>query len=243
MAQTHFLADLHLTDDSEPAAQRLAAYLAGPALQADAVYILGDLFEVWVGDDGSIADHRHILACFAELVYRHDTPVYFMRGNRDFGVGSHFEETSGMQIIPDPLVIDLYGCPSLLTHGDSLCTDDSRHQAFRAKYTDPNWRARMLKLPLWLRRCLARRARQRSQRHKARQSAAIMDVNDQTVRWIFNQYQVNRIIHGHTHRPADHSLIVSSDEAPRWRLVLADWRPEQHEYLCVSPTGVTRHSI
>lgn len=237
---THFIADLHLRDGDDANARRLADYLAGAAREADALYVLGDLFDVWIGDDGSVPIHRETLSHFADLVAA-GVPVYFMRGNRDFGVGAAFVEASRMQIVDDPIVVDLYGTPTLLTHGDSLCTDDTAHQAFRAKYTDPRWRARMLRIPLWLRRLLAARARRRSTAGKARKSAAIMDVNAQTVRATLQRFGVRRIIHGHTHRPADH--VVDVDGARAERLVLADWRPDQAEYLSVDADATRRVAI
>lgn len=240
MAPTHFIADLHLASDRGPAARRLIDYLAGPARDAGALYVLGDLFDVWIGDDGSLPVHRATLACFADLVAT-GVPVYFMRGNRDFAVGRAFEQTSGMRIIDDPSIIDLHGTPTLLSHGDSLCTDDTAHQAFRAKYTDPRWRARMRRIPLWLRRLLAKRARRRSMAGKTQKSAAIMDVNARAVRENLRYYGVRRMIHGHTHRPADHALDV--DGEPAERIVLADWRPDQAEYLSVDSRGARRVAI
>lgn len=233
---THFIADLHLDNDREPAARRLAAYLAGPARAADALYVLGDLFEVWIGDDGSLDAHQATADAFAALV-AHGVPVYFQRGNRDFAVGQVFAARSGMLILDDPKVVDLYGTPTLLTHGDLLCSDDLAHQRFRARYTNPRWRARMLALPIWLRRLIARRARQRSTAGKQRKAADIMDVNSQTVATLARRYGVNRIIHGHTHRPADHL------EQTIARHVIADWRPDQAEVLLVDADGIQRAAI
>lgn len=235
-AGTHFIADLHLDNDREPAARRLAAYLAGPARHADVLYVLGDLFEVWIGDDGSIPYHRQTLRAFADLAAA-GVPVYFMRGNRDFAVGEAFQRLSRISVLGDPSIVDLYGQRVLLTHGDLLCSDDLPQQRFRARYTDPRWRARMLMLPLWLRRLIALGARKRSTAGKTRKAAHIMDVNAETAAALAAQHHVSTIIHGHTHRPADH---VQPDLT---RHVIADWQPNQTEVLIVSPQDVERRRI
>lgn len=237
---THFIADLHLTGDADPKAARLAGYLAGEARRADALYVLGDLFDVWLGDDGSLPRHAQTLAAFARLAAA-GVPVFFMRGNRDFAVGREFAAASRMQIIDDPLVIDLHGSPTLLTHGDMLCTDDTAHQEFRARYTDPAWRARMLRLPLWLRRLLAARARRNSSAGKARKSDRIMDVNDDAVVALMAHYRVRRLIHGHTHRPTDHALV--RPRQPGRRHVIADWRAHRAEVLVARNGGIARHEL
>ena len=237
---THLLADVHLRGADDPNAARLIAYLDGPARAAEAVYVLGDLFDVWIGDDGSLETHDAVVARFAALA-RSGVPLYFMRGNRDFAVGEAFVAASHMQILDDPVVVDLHGTPTLLSHGDVFCTDDTAHQKFRARYTDPRWRGRMMKLPLWLRRRLARRARRRSTEGKAIKPAHIMDVNAETVREAMAHHGVRRLIHGHTHRPATHTLDVQGETAER--IVLADWRPDQAEILTVDAAGIERLSL
>ncbi|MES1927661.1 UDP-2,3-diacylglucosamine hydrolase [Salinisphaera dokdonensis CL-ES53] len=237
---THLLADVHLTGADDPNAARLNAYLDGPAREAEAVYVLGDLFDVWIGDDGSLPIHAEVIEHFAALA-RSGVPTYFMRGNRDFAVGEAFVSASHMQILDDPVVADLHGTPTLLSHGDVFCTGDTPHQKFRARYTDPRWRARMMKLPLWLRRRLARRARRKSQAGKQQKAAHIMDVNSDAVRETMRRLGVRRLIHGHTHRPADHVLEIDGGDARR--IVLADWRPDQAEYLCVDAHGIRRAAI
>jgi len=236
----HLLADVHLRDADDPNTARLADYLSGPARNAEALYVLGDLFDVWIGDDGSIPIHQSILDDFADLS-RSGVPLYFMRGNRDFAVGEAFVAASQLQILDDPTVVDLGGTPTLLSHGDMLCTDDPAHQAFRARYTNPRWRARMMKLPLWLRRRIARRARRKSAAGKQIKAAHIMDVNTETVRDVMQRYGVERLIHGHTHRPADH--CVSLDGGNGQRMVIADWRAHQAEILVADANGVSRRSL
>jgi UDP-2,3-diacylglucosamine hydrolase len=237
---THLLADVHLTGADNPNAARLIAYLDGPAREAEAVYVLGDLFDVWIGDDGSLDIHAEVIERFAALA-RSGVALYFMRGNRDFAVGEAFVAASHMQILDDPVVVDLHGTLTLLSHGDVFCTDDTAHQKFRARYTDPRWRARMMKLPLWLRRRLAKRARRRSTQGKASKPAHIMDVNADAVRDAMAHHDVRRLIHGHTHRPADHSLDVHGERAER--IVLADWRADQAEILVVDTASVERRSL
>ncbi|RJS95387.1 UDP-2,3-diacylglucosamine diphosphatase [Salinisphaera sp. Q1T1-3] len=214
----------------------LAGYLAGPARQAVALYILGDLFDVWIGDDDGLNTHAATLAALANLTATR-VPVYFQRGNRDFAVGRAFFERTGLRPLADPVVHRIAGQPTLLAHGDVFCTDDAAHQRFRKRYTNPRWRARMLKLPLAVRRIAARRARARSQQAKTHKAPAIMDVAHDSVRGLAAEFDARRIIHGHTHRPADHD-----DDGLR-RHVLADWRDDQAEVLTVSRRGVRRMAL
>lgn len=232
----HLLADVHLADDTSPAAQQLAGYLAGPARGAAAVYILGDLFDVWVGDDVSFDTHRATLDALAGLAAAR-VPLYFQRGNRDFAVGARFFTHTGARPIADPVVHRLAGQPVLLAHGDVFCSDDVAHQRFRARYTSAVWRSRMLRVPAGLRRVLARRARQRSAAAKMRKDAAIMDVQADTVaRWA-RETETFRIIHGHTHRPGDHT------HGRVKRHVLADWRPDRAEILTLSRRAIQRRLL
>lgn len=237
---THVIADLHLRDAQDANAGRLTRYLAGAARDADALYVLGDLFDVWIGDDGSMPVHRTVLKAFAALADS-GVPLYFMRGNRDFAVGRDFAAATRMQILEDPCVVDLQGTPTLLSHGDMLCSDDTEHQAFRARYTDARWRARMLRIPLPLRRLIARRARRKSTAGKAVKQAHIMDVNTDTVVATMRETGVRRLIHGHTHRPATHHFKI--DSAPAERHVIADWRADQAEVMCVTPRRIDRLSL
>lgn len=231
---THFLADLHLDNAHGLYAGRLQHYLATAARQAEALYVLGDLFEVWIGDDGSLPRHRATIDAFADLAQT-GVPIYFMRGNRDFAIGAQFLLSSGMHLLDDPFLLDLYDVPTLLSHGDMFCTDDHAHQAFRAHYLDPGWRDRKLRLPLWLRRLVAIWARRKSRRGKARKPRHIMDVNADTVVATLRGYGAKRLIHGHTHRPDTHACVI--DGAPVQRIVLPDWRPDQSGVLVVDETG------
>lgn len=231
---THFLADLHLDDDHGPLARLLQQYLRGPARRAEAIYVLGDLFEVWLGDDGSLARHRATIKAFAAVTAA-GVPLYFMRGNRDFAVGAAFARATGMRLLDDLHRVDLYGVPTLLSHGDIFCSDDPAHQAFRRRYMDPHWRARRLRLPLWSRRLAAAWARRKSRRGKRRKPQHIMDVNDATVQRIMIEYGARQLIHGHTHRPATHEYNV--DGATFRRIVVPDWRPHQAGVVRIDAAG------
>lgn len=233
----HFISDLHLQPGRPALTALTLRYLANQARTADAVYILGDLFEYWIGDDGSMRDYELIISAFAEL-NRAGVTIYFMPGNRDFAIGAAFARATGIRILPDPTVIDLYGTRTLLSHGDRLCTDDAAHQAFRARYTNPAWLARMLRLPVFVRRLLARYARWRSKRKGRRTAQTIMDVNATAVSAFMHEHQAPRLIHGHTHRPATHAL-----DNNRQRIVLADWQDTQGEVLICGPQGCRRETL
>lgn len=244
----HFIADLHLQASRPGLAALFHRYLAGEARRADTLYILGDLFEVWVGDDGGLDEFRETVAALADLA-RRGTKIYFIRGNRDFAVGSDFAAACCLTILDDPTVVDLPCGPgpgsgpgqALLSHGDLLCTDDTAHQRFRARYNDPNWRARILRLPLWSRRLIARYARTRSRMGNRHKPEAIMDVNPETVRRLMRRHHAPILIHGHTHRPADHQ--VQLDDTTGRRLVLADWHDDRGEVLICNHDGFRREVL
>lgn len=233
----HFISDLHLQPGRPELTNLARRYLDNEARSAEAVYILGDLFEYWIGDDGSMRDYKAIIPALAALTDA-GVRVYFMHGNRDFAVGEAFAHATGIQLLPDPTVIDLYGTPAALTHGDRLCTDDRAHQQFRARYTDPEWLQRMLRLPVFIRRLIARYARWRSQRAHRNKADAIMDVNAASVRAFMQEQAVPLLIHGHTHRPANHCLGDNGQ-----RMVLADWHDDRGEILICDPNGCQRQTL
>ena len=234
-----FISDLHL-DSSRPAITDLfLRFLREDAAQAEALYILGDLFEAWVGDD---EDGELALAVKAGLRTLVDSgvPVSVMRGNRDFLLGSDFAAESGVRLLADPCVALLNGEPTLLLHGDLLCTDDGRYQDFRRQVRDPAWREQFLAQPLAARRAFAQQARAASQDHQQGlkqegQLEAITDVNADAVREMLERFGLRRMIHGHTHRPAIHSMRVG--ELGAQRVVLGDWY-EQGSVLRVSADGL-----
>jgi UDP-2,3-diacylglucosamine hydrolase len=232
---TLFIADLHL-DDNRPDITRLfEAFLASDeARSADAVYILGDLVEAWIGDDDD-AELPTRIAHATKALSDRGVPVYFMVGNRDFLLGKAFAERAGFQLLEDGTVHELYGRPTLLMHGDVLCTDDVAYQAMRKQVRTPEWQAQILAMPLDARRAFAAKARADSKAHTGSTMETIMDVNADAVAQTMRQAGVTRLIHGHTHRPAIHRFDV--DGQPAERIVLGDWY-EQGSVLRVTPEGV-----
>lgn len=235
---TYFIADLHLDAQRPQITDLFTAFIAGEARDADAVFILGDLFESWVGDDDP-SDAGTRVADSLRALSDHGVPVSFMHGNRDFLVGDAYARRAGMTILPDPAVILLYGRPVLLTHGDLLCTDDVEYQAVRTQTRNPDWQAQMLQQPLPARLAFAQHARAASQaRAGALRDAGTMesitDVASPTVTDMFTRYGVDTMIHGHTHRPAVHTLRAGDRDCRR--IVLGDWF-EQGSVLRAMPDG------
>ena len=235
---TLFVSDLHL----DPARPEITAlflrFLQREAASADALYILGDLFEAWVGDDDPSSTGQQVADGLRRLADA-GVPVYFVHGNRDFLVGQDYAGRAGMRILPDPTVVSLYGEPVLLMHGDLLCTDDHAYQAFRAQTRDPHWQAKFLAQPLAARQAFAAQARQASMSRQQdmidgdRASfEAVTDVNPQAVEATLARFGVATLVHGHTHRPAMHAVRIGDREGRR--IVLGDWY-EQGSVLRVSP--------
>lgn len=221
---TLFISDLHLADERPGITQILLKFLANEAVKSDALYLLGDIFEYWIGDDASMPEYKAVCDAL-KSVSDSGVPLYFMRGNRDFLVGNEFATATGLQLLDDPTVIDLYGVPTLLTHGDGLCTDDIKHQEFRAFALDPANQAQILSLPIEHRDRIAQGIRLLSKSNNALEAADIIDVNQQAVEDCLREHQVTQMIHGHTHRPATHSFDLDGKAATR--IVLSDW----HEHL------------
>lgn len=229
--ETLFISDLHLSAARRATVRRFLRFLQQRASRAERLYLLGDIFDAWVGDDDNTFPNRAVKQALRQLTAA-GTQVFFQPGNRDFLVGEQFAQETGVRLLPDYAVIDLYGTPTLLMHGDLLCSDDLAYLAFRARSRTPAWQTRILDKPLWLRLLGARWYRWRSLWHKAGKTAAIMDVNPDTVREALQRFKVNRLIHGHTHRPALHTL----QDLPAQRFVLAEWT-EQGSVLCWNPDG------
>lgn len=231
---TLFVSDLHL-DDSRPGITRLFLdFLAGEARRAEALYVLGDLFEAWVGDDDPGEPGASVCAALKALADG-GVPVFLMRGNRDFLFGQAMAERCGATLLPDPCVVDLHGRPTLLMHGDLLCSDDTAYQAFRRQVRDPAWQAPFLAQPLEARQAFAARARAASREHQQGVSETITDVNPATVADVMARHGVDRLVHGHTHRPAIHSIVVQ--DRPATRIVLGDWY-DQGSVLRVDADGL-----
>ena len=230
---TLFASDLHLDSDAPWAIDAFLAFLAGPARSADALYLLGDLFEVWVGDDDDAPDHVRTCAGLAALSGS-GVPVYAIHGNRDFLLGEAFSRRTGVKLLPDPVLVELHGTPTLLSHGDVFCTADTSYQQLRSIVRRPGWQKRFLSLPLSARRALATAARAGSKAHTERTIPVIMDVNPDAVVHAFRATGARRLIHGHTHRPASHPGVVDGKETER--VVLAPWY-ESASCLAVDANG------
>ena len=220
MSCTLFISDLHLDADRPASTQLFTGFLAGRAVDADALYILGDLFEAWVGDDDDSPLARTVCDALRGCVST-GTAIYLMHGNRDFLLGKRFAEQSGCSLLPDPSVIDLYGKPVLLMHGDMLCTDDTDYQAWRRRVRNPQWQQMFLSQSLIERRQQARQLRAASAQEKQQKPAAIMDVSPQAVLRSMSEHGVTQLIHGHTHRPGIHEISIN--DLPAQRLVPGDW--------------------
>lgn len=220
--QIHFISDLHLSADRPSLTALFERYLAGPAREAGSVYILGDLFEYWAGDD-DLDDplNRGVAETLARFA-ADGGKVYFMAGNRDFLLGKEFATRAHLQILQEPTLIRLGEQRTLLCHGDGLCTDDLAYQAFRKQVRDPAWQAQFLAQPLAIRKQIIAGVRMKSETAKSEKDAAIMDVNEDAVASLLREHGYPLLIHGHTHRPAVHTLDMEGHGCQRW--VLADWR-------------------
>lgn len=217
---TLFISDLHLDETRPQIIGLFERFLASEARHADALYILGDLFETWIGDDDDSPLPARV-ASGLKALNDSGVPIHFIAGNRDFLLGDIYAQRAGMKILDDGTVVDLHGAPTLLMHGDTLCTDDSAYLAFRKQVRDPEWQRRFLTQPLAARRAFAQQARNASREHTSQTAMAIMDVNRSAVAAALRDAGVARMIHGHTHRPAIHDWEL--DGAPAQRIVLGDW--------------------
>jgi UDP-2,3-diacylglucosamine hydrolase len=234
MQETLFIADIHL-DPQRPITHSLfLQFLASRAQHAEALYILGDLFEVWIGDDEDEPVYQEVLIALRRLTDS-NLHVSVMPGNRDFLLGQDFVKTTGCVLIPDPTVVDLYGVPTLLMHGDSLCTLDVEYQTFRTQVRHPLWQQQFLAQPLAQRRIFARQARTQSKVHLQKTTEAMMDVTPAAVLSALQTKGVYQLIQGHTHTPAVHQLTVNGQPAYRW--VVGDWNEQGTVILSCMPAG------
>lgn len=238
-----FISDLHLDAAWPAACAQFSDFLRGTAREAEALYILGDLFELWVGDDDDDPLRSAICAELAGLA-RSGTACYVMHGNRDFLLGERFAERSGCRLLADPVVLEIGGERTLVTHGDLLCREDHAYQQLRAQVRRPAWQRRFLRLPLATRRLLAGAARAGSQAHMRRALPRIMDVSPAAVTAALRATGARTLIHGHTHRPGIHEFTV--DDAPSRRIVLGAWyeqgsvlrwRDGRYELMSLERTG------
>lgn len=233
-----FISDLHLCRERPEINALFLRFLRERVPASDALYILGDLFEYWAGDD-DLADRFHAeIAKALRQATESAVPVYFIHGNRDFLVGGEFARATGVTLLPDPTVVDLYGTPTLLSHGDMLCTDDVKYQAFRAQVRDPAWQRDFLAKSLAVRKAMIENVREQSAREMKEKPPEIMDVNPDAVVAAFRRYGCARLIHGHTHRPAHHLHAVDGRSCERW--VLTDW---YERGACLEVSAVTCRAL
>lgn len=217
---TLFISDLHLEESRPDITRAFLAFLQERAVNTHALYILGDFFEAWIGDDEHTPLQEQVAAALKQ-VSDGGTAVYVMHGNRDFLLGQDYCQRMGATLLDDPTVIDLYGTPTLLMHGDSLCTADVEYQKFRANMRNPKTQQMLLARPLKDRQLMARQLRELSMAKNKGKAQAIMDVTPEEVVRVMEQHNVPQLIHGHTHRPARHPLQVNGQ--PAERIVLGDW--------------------
>jgi UDP-2,3-diacylglucosamine hydrolase len=230
---TLFISDLHLTTERPAIGEAFLRFLEGEARRAEALYILGDLFEIWLGDDAVVPVYQPFIDGLRALT-DNGTPCYVMRGNRDFLLGETFEAMTGTTLLPDPYLLDLYGTPTLLMHGDLLCTDDVEYLKFRDMVLSEAWQKEFLGMSVAERVEYGRQLREKSREAIADKQVDIMDVNPAAVEETMREYGVSRLIHGHTHRPAVHEFSLDGKSVQR--IVLPEWY-EQGGVLVCTPQG------
>lgn len=240
MQDTLFISDLHLDEEQPAVADGLLAFLEREAPRAHTLYVLGDLFETWVGDDHETPFNRRIIEAFRQFADA-GRALYFLHGNRDFALGETFAAQAGGTLIAENTVIDLYGTRTVLAHGDALCTDDLEYQKFRAMVRNPQWIAGVLAMPLAGRLGLASKLRNESRTRNANKADNIMDVNADAVRELLHEKQAVALIHGHTHRPAVHAIDLGDRNATRY--VLGDWHPDKGWSLRANARGLHLESF
>jgi UDP-2,3-diacylglucosamine hydrolase len=241
MKPTLLLSDLHLAPARPRAAAAFHAFARGPSREAAAVYVMGDIFDAWLGDDQR---RREPLAAAVLQSLRGisdaGVALFLACGNRDFLLGHAFARDAGAALLGAQTVVEIAGTRTLLTHGDEFCTDDVAYQRFRAWSRDPRRQRQLLALPYFVRGWIARGLRSKSRIETARKPEAILDVNARAVEAAFRAHGVTRIVHGHTHRPARHASVVDGRACER--IVLADWDDLGH-YLAIDERGVHEHEI
>jgi UDP-2,3-diacylglucosamine hydrolase len=234
-----FASDLHLDSEAPWAIDAFISFLRGPARGAESLYLLGDIFEVWVGDDDDTPDNVRICEALRELTTS-GVETFAIHGNRDFLLGEGFSRQTGVNLLPDPVVVELHGVRTLLSHGDVFCTEDASYQQLRSIVRQARWQRRFLALPIETRRTLAVAARAGSKAHTQRTVPTIMDVNPDAVAHAMRATGARRLIHGHTHRPAIHPGMI--DGVRTERVVLAPWY-EAASCISLGAEGVRELSL
>ena len=239
MKKTYFISDLHLEPKYPEITDLFLKFIKTEAVNADALYILGDFFEVWVGDDDETDFIKQIKYGLQNLT-RQGVPVYFMHGNRDFLIGKKFINETGMILLNDPCLINLYDHPTLVMHGDLLCTGDKHYLRFRKIVRNKLVQFLFLLIPLNIRKKIARKLRSNSQKNYKNKSFAIMDAVPDTIKKIMSSYKVDFLIHGHTHRPNIHYFWCNGEQ--KQRIVLSDWETTGH-YLLITDNNIKKLTI
>ncbi|SFU88355.1 UDP-2,3-diacylglucosamine diphosphatase [Halomonas korlensis] len=244
---TRLISDLHLHPGAPEVTEGFLRWLEQLASDTDTLYILGDFFDAWIGDDlldlvdsdptGSAALAVRVADALQRLSTQ-GTAIYIMHGNRDFLLGKRFADAAGARLLSDPCVVELNGSKVLLMHGDTLCTRDTDYMAFREQARDPEWQRQILAMPVIERIALARQLREQSGEANSNKAEDIMDVTPEEVTHTLRQHGVTTLIHGHTHRPAVHEFEV--DGKPAKRFVLGDWHPDKGWEIVVEAGLSTR---
>lgn len=237
---TLFISDLHLSEQRPNIIKLFLEFLSTRASKSKALYILGDLFEYWIGDEvGSLPQTQPVIRALKQLTDS-GVPVYVMHGNRDFLLGKDFEKMTGCQLIVDPSIVNLYGTDVLLMHGDTLCTDDTDYIKFRSMIRDPDWQADFLSKTIDERIAIANEYREMSKNAMGEKTSEIMDANQDAIAAEMNKHNVQILIHGHTHRPGKHEFKLAGN--PVTRIVLGDWY-EQGSILVCDENGYSLETI
>ena len=239
MSETLFVSDIHLDAKRSAIVDLFNQFLLKRAIRADAIYILGDLFEYWIGDDAPYTEYTSTFDALKKVTAA-DVPVYFMHGNRDFLIAKKFSQKTGIRLLPEEKIINLYDKKVLLLHGDTLCTDDIKYQEFRKKTHNKFYQWIVLHLPVATRQKLANYLRNTSKEEIAEKPEAIMDVNQNAVEAALESHQVSTLIHGHTHRPDIH--YFNKNNTDYTRAVLGDWY-QQGSVLAITPNSMKLESF
>jgi UDP-2,3-diacylglucosamine hydrolase len=241
MSHSLFISDLHLSQYQPRSAELFLRFAADVAPQAEALFILGDLFEYWAGDD-DLQDpfHLHITETLRKLD-AHGTRIFIMHGNRDFLMDEELGSACNATLLDDPTLLELYGTPTLLTHGDTLCTDDTEYQRFRGMVRNSEWQMKFLAQPLPQRKAQIEQMRMQSTSQKGGKEMALMDTNTDAINALLRQHAFPRLIHGHTHRPAKHLHHLDGHTCERW--VLGDWDSGSAVILRCDAQGLTSTNL
>jgi len=234
MPHSLFISDLHLCAKQPHSTKLFMHFMQHTAHKAEALYVLGDLFESWAGDDDLDDPFHQRITNALHTLTAGGTQLFIMHGNRDFLMAEKLAAACHATLLPDPTLLDLYGTPTLLTHGDTLCTDDAAYQSYRSQVHEPAWQQQFLSQPLTQRKAFIEQLRTRSENEKQQKSSDLMDVSDTAVAELLREYNYPRLIHGHTHRPKRHLHTVDGHGCERW--VLGDWH-ETGNALCCDAVG------